>query len=221
MPNFVTKLSSAFGLGSAPPLTLALAGDGDDERADIYAARHAVYAQELGQYEVNRDGRLLDATDAYNTYIVARRGGVLQGFIAVTPPGHHKAMERHSVQPLGDDSHELRLLTVLPGCRRRGVAGALMYAAMRYVEASCGARVEALARREILPLYARRGLSRVTSTPAVVVGSVEYVYVSATIQAIRSSSAAMPQGFEWALPFPCVPHPPCTHGCKGIDTMRP
>src|SRR5260221_4628877 len=57
----------------------------DDE--EIYRMRHAVYAQELGQHAANPLGRLSDALDEWNLYLVAKVGGRLAGFISITPPG--------------------------------------------------------------------------------------------------------------------------------------
>ncbi len=52
----------------------------------IYRMRHTVYATELGQHSENDGGMLTDELDAFNCYIVAKIGGVLAGFISITPP---------------------------------------------------------------------------------------------------------------------------------------
>ena len=57
-------------------LTLADARD----REEIYRIRHEVYATELGQHPENAAGRLTDSLDAVNTYLVAKRAGVVLGF---------------------------------------------------------------------------------------------------------------------------------------------
>jgi len=56
------------------------------EREDIYCIRHDVYARELGQHAVNEAGRLRDALDDHNHYVVAKSHGVVVGFISITPP---------------------------------------------------------------------------------------------------------------------------------------
>jgi hypothetical protein len=57
-----------------------------DDRPEIYAIRHQVYARELRQYPENPAGMLQDPLDDINTYIVAKRAGSIVGFVAVTPP---------------------------------------------------------------------------------------------------------------------------------------
>src|SRR5258706_655023 len=59
----------------------------DQDRECIYQLRHEVYARELGQYAANPGGRLRDALDDGNTYLVAKIAGQLAGFISLTPPG--------------------------------------------------------------------------------------------------------------------------------------
>src|SRR5438132_3791772 len=65
-------------------ITISLADQRDREM--IYAIRHDVYAHELKQHAQNAGGLLKDKLDEINTYLVARRGGEIAGFIAVTPP---------------------------------------------------------------------------------------------------------------------------------------
>ena len=57
------------------------------DRQSIYALRHQVYAHELGQHRENRAGVLTDVLDQVNTYLVAKRGHAVVGFVAITPIG--------------------------------------------------------------------------------------------------------------------------------------
>src|SRR5688572_553257 len=57
-----------------------------NDREQIYALRHAVYAEELHQHARNNDQRLVDALDDTNVYLIAEAGGELAGFISITPP---------------------------------------------------------------------------------------------------------------------------------------
>ena len=57
-----------------------------EDRPEIYAIRHQVYARELGQHPVNAVGVLQDPLDDINSYVVAKRAGSIVGFVAVTPP---------------------------------------------------------------------------------------------------------------------------------------
>lgn len=196
---------------------LELVHDDDDARQQIYKARHAIYAEELQQYPSTRTGALSDYTDAYNVYIAAKKGRLLQGFVAITPPGHRKGFQKHGVVPVKDDSHEVRLLSVLQGCRGQGVSSALMYAALRYVEASGGKHIEAMARREVLPLYMRIGM-RPVSQAVIQVGDVTYTHLCGHVDAIMRRH---PKGMVWGLPFPMDAPLPCTHGGKGLDVLDP
>ena len=110
------------------------------DRESIYAIRHQVYAQELRQHAENAKGRLADKLDEINTYLVAKRGGEIAGFIAITPPtdtGYSldKYFSREAL-PLTFDGglFEARLLTVTTTSRGSQAAMLLMYAALRYVE---------------------------------------------------------------------------------------
>lgn len=205
-------------LRPARPLCLALVHADGDMRAQIYRARHAIYAAELGQYPRTPEGALSDDTDAYNAYVVATRGRALLGFVAVTPPGQRKGFEKHGVTPVEEGSYEVRLLSVLPGCRGQGVGKALMYAAMRYVEACGGTHIEAMARQEVLPLYLRVGLRPVPDATPVRVGSVGYVHVHAPVSDILHRP---PAGVDWRLPFPVATTVACAHGGRGLEGLDP
>ena len=145
-------------------ITIVAATEADREA--IYRVRHEVFARELGQHEVNREGRLTDKLDEFNHYLVARRRGELAGFVSVTPPGHGAyAIDKYLARaelPFACDGglYEVRLLTVLPEHRRLPVAGLLMYAALRWIESRGGTRIVAIGRREVLGLYRKVGLKR-------------------------------------------------------------
>ncbi|HEV3023686.1 MAG TPA: GNAT family N-acetyltransferase [Pirellulales bacterium] len=134
------------------------------ERTTISRLRHDVYARELGQHPVNVQSALSDPLDAFNEYIVARRGDAIAGFVSVTPPGHGAyAIDKYLTRaelPFACDErlYEVRLLTVLPEFRRRPIAGLLMYAALRWIEGRGGTRIVAIGRREVLKLYCKVGL---------------------------------------------------------------
>jgi histidinol-phosphate/aromatic aminotransferase/cobyric acid decarboxylase-like protein/N-acyl-L-homoserine lactone synthetase len=141
-------------------LTLADARD----REEIYRIRHEVYATELGQHPENAAGRLTDSLDAVNTYLVARRAGVLLGFVAVTPPNEtgyslDKYFSRADVPVAFDDGlYEVRLLTVVHLARRSQLAFLLMYGALRFCESRGARTIAAIGRLEVLDVYRRAGL---------------------------------------------------------------
>src|SRR6266853_4338709 len=99
--------------GIGPSIVLSLATEQDREH--IYGLRHAVYAHELGQHHPNGIGRLQDALDDSNLYMVAKIEKRIAGFISVTPPSPagysiEKHLPRHAL-PLVFDDHlfEIRL----------------------------------------------------------------------------------------------------------------
>jgi histidinol-phosphate/aromatic aminotransferase/cobyric acid decarboxylase-like protein len=166
-------------------VTIATAAD----RAEIYRVRHQVYAIELGQHQPNAEQRLSDRLDEVNVYIVARRGGRMAGFIAITPPtdtGYSidKYFARADVPVTFDRGlFEVRLLTVVADARRTLLAALLMFAALRYCESRGARTIVAIGRLELLDLYRRAGLrslgQRVTS------GAVTYELLVAGIAELR------------------------------------
>src|SRR5438477_5828405 len=87
-------------------IILSIATEAD--REVIYRLRHEVYSRELGQHAASPAGRLRDAIDDWNIYLVARIGGQIAGFISLTPAP--------SVQ---EGSAELRLGALAAGVRDR------------------------------------------------------------------------------------------------------
>lgn len=209
------RLVSAL-LRRRPELELVLVPRDDPLREAIYRLRHEVYAVELGQHPVNSAATLTDDTDGYNVYIAAVQGGAVAGFVAVTPPGRPQRLERHGIAPAAG-SYEMRLLTVVPGWRGRGVGGALVYAATRYVQASGGSRIEAVARVEVLPAYQARGM-RVVSDERIPSGKLSFVHIA-------GDAADLPDdlrpGFQWRLPFPRRAVVACHHGGQGLEPLDP
>ena len=202
------------------------------DRTDVYRARHEVYADELGQYPPNPDGMLTDPTDSRNVYIVATVDGALRGFVAITPPGGQWGMHRHGVSQNHDDAYEVRLLTVLKGCRRQGIAKSLLFAAARYAEASGATHVEGMARAEVLPLYVAGGAFAGTDAKDTIqCGSVRYVHMTAPLSRSRSLDTSADKGmwtwvprphlFEWDLPFGMHASSACVHGGAGMESLRP
>ena len=143
-------------------IKLAMATDQDMDA--IYRMRHEVYATELGQHAENEDSRLTDSLDRFNSYIVARAGGEVAGFISITPPGGasysvDKYFTRDEIPvPFDDTLYELRILTVAGPHRGGLVAPALMYSALRWIEERGGRNIVAIGRVELLDLYLKAGL---------------------------------------------------------------
>src|SRR5216117_214448 len=98
------------------------------DREAIYQIRHVVYARELGQHSSNPNGRLTDALDDWNIYLVAKSPSNILGFISITPPRRpsysiDKYFERTQLPFTCTDAlFEIRLLTVVAAHRRRALA---------------------------------------------------------------------------------------------------
>lgn len=189
----------------------------DQERAAIYRLRHQVYACELHQHPENAEERLTDALDSFNEYITASLDGEVVGFVSLTPPGHGKysidkyVARRELPFPLDDGLYEVRLLTVAAAHRGRATAGALMYAALRWIEARGGTRVVAIGRREVLGMYRKIGFEPLGRE--IESGTVRFELMTATPGSMRESLSRygpalrkVENGIDWQLGIPL--HPP-------------
>lgn len=206
---------------AAARYTLAVATN--TEREHIYRLRHEVYARELGQHAVNGHGRLCDALDEWNHYLVVHLDGELAGFISLTPPGQaaysiDKYFARAELPFAVDDRlFEVRLLTVLKAHRGSEIASLLMYAALRWVESHGGAHIAAIGRREVVELYRKAGLETVGLTAQS--GAVTYDLLHATTARLRQQMdnfagllARMEERVDWRLDFPFHRPAVCFHG---------
>jgi histidinol-phosphate/aromatic aminotransferase/cobyric acid decarboxylase-like protein/GNAT superfamily N-acetyltransferase len=207
--------------GASPHFTLSLATDAD--REEIYRLRHEIYAHELGQCATNGNGRLTDALDAWNIYLVAKVGREIAGFISITPPGNpsysiDKYFTRESLPfPVDQQLSEIRLLTVLKPHRGRELAALLMYAALRWVEAHGGEHIVAIGRREILDLYLKAGMESVGRS--VQAGAVTYDLlhaatprISRNLQNYTALLDRLEKNTDWKLSIPFRKPTRCFHG---------
>lgn len=203
-----------------------------DERdlARIYELRYEVYSSELGQHPANDDGRLTDSLDAFNRYIVALQDGEIVGFISVTPPGGgHLSIDKYFARdtlPFTIDTatYEIRLLTVLKPARGSSVAGLLMYAALRWIEARGGTRIVAIGRLEILDLCTRVGLRAMGRQ--VQSGAVRYELLSATVAEMQAYPARnarlldmLERSCDWRVGVPFRRPGPCYHGGRFFEAI--
>ena len=219
-----TNLRAPLRSTTPPPassVVLTLADDRDREA--IHRIRHAVYARELGQHHENPAGRLRDALDDWNFYLVAKAAGEIGGFISITPPGRpsysiDKYFARETVPFAFDDRlYEIRLLTVLKSHRGRELATLLMYAALRWVEAHGGERVVAIGRREVIDLYLKAGLEPTGQSAQS--GAVTYDLLHATTTVLRERMREfsglldrVEEKTDWQLSFPFRKPTACFHG---------
>jgi histidinol-phosphate/aromatic aminotransferase/cobyric acid decarboxylase-like protein len=210
------------GLAPAPrACRIAVASPADRER--IYALRHQVYAMELGQHAPQTPGVLSDGLDAFNDYLVAWHGERLAGFISVTPPGgpafsldKYLSRDRWPFTPSGK-AWEVRLLTLAEDTRGATLAGLLMYAAFRWIQAAGGEHVFAIGRREVAGMYAKAGLRR--SGHTFTAGAVQYELMHAPVARLADRVAHaerllrwLEARADWRLPMPFHCPAPCFHG---------
>jgi len=193
------------------------------DREVIYRLRHAVYAAELGQHHENCVGRLTDALDQHNAYLVAQSGEEIVGFITVTPPtaptfSIDKYFTR-AEQPfvIDERTYEVRLLTVIKPRRGSELAVLLMYAALRWVEARGGRRIVGIGRQQVMELYQRSGLNGTGRTA--VSGSVTYELMHASVEELRARCGSfsglltrLEERTDWQLPFTFRQPAACFHG---------
>ena len=202
-------------------LAIRLATDAD--REIIYRLRHEVYARELAQHPTNAAGRLTDALDAFNTYLVATADEAIIGFVSITPPNRpsysvDKYFRRDQLPfPVDDRLYELRLLTVPPAARGGFWALALMYAAFRWAEARGGQHIVAIGREEVLSIYYRVGLKRAgLKTQS---GAVTYHLLHGTMPSVHDALLPIDAllrrvaaEVDWRIGVPFWTPAPCYHG---------
>jgi histidinol-phosphate/aromatic aminotransferase/cobyric acid decarboxylase-like protein len=194
-----------------------------EERKEIYAIRHEVYAAEIGQHRPNAGAALTDALDAQNFYIAASSGDEILGFISITPPSSPSfSVDKYfprADMPFAWDEHlyEVRLLTIRKSHRSRQLAMLLMYAALRWIEDHGGMRIVAIGRREVLSLYVKVGLEPLGRS--VQSGEVTFELLTATTECLRARCSALASLFmrthrmiDWQLPVPFFPAAKCFHG---------
>src|ERR1051325_5774393 len=184
---------------SAPQVSIRVATDAD--REVVYRLRHDVYAEELGQHAINAQGRLTDALDSFNTYIVGEVNGEICGFISITPPrGPSYSIDKYFRRddlPLefDDGLYELRLLTVVARHRPAPLAGLLMREAFRWVRDHGGRWLVIIGRRELVDLYRRVGLKPLGKS--VQSGAVTFDLMAAPLEAVDEALQPLSSLSRW------------------------
>jgi hypothetical protein len=159
------------------------------DRESIYGMRHQVYAAELGQHARNSAGKLTDALDGFNSYLVATAGDELLGFVSITPPDRgvysiDKYFSRDQLPfSINSNTFEIRLLTVPAHKRGRLIAALLMYSAYRWVESHGGTDIVGIGRSELRNFYSKTGLH--LHGLQVEAGAVTYELMSARTAQLR------------------------------------
>jgi histidinol-phosphate/aromatic aminotransferase/cobyric acid decarboxylase-like protein len=194
-----------------------------DDRRQIYAMRHDVYARELSQHPTNIAHSLTDPLDEFNQYIVAHVGNELAGFISITPPGLSRySIDKYTARdtlPIHFDEslYEVRLLTIASEFRNRRLAPLLMYAAFRWIEDKNGKQIVAMGRTEVLSIYLKCGLKPLNHQ--VKSGAVTFELLHVTIERLRAHAEhnhrycqRLARHIAWNLDAPFFKPASCFHG---------
>ena len=210
------------------PLRISVATAGDLEA--VYRLRHEVYASELEQYDSRPDGILPDVSELHSTYVIASLNDQLVGFIGITTPDSPKfSVDKYiprEENPISFDNnlYEIRALTVKQYKRGSYIAGILMYAAARWVEAHGGKEVVAIGRQEVLDMYLGVGLKRTGETFKS--GAVSYELISGSIKAIaerttrfRSRLDHIEKNINWDMGIAFYSPSECYHGGAFFDAI--
>lgn len=211
-------------LASAHAIRIVEANAG--HREEIHRIRHEVYAEDLRQHALSPRGRLEDALDAVNLYLVAEVEGQLAGFVSVTPPNRRgysvdKYFQRKAL-PFRVDAglFEVRLLTVVPNRRRSHLAHLLMLAALDAVARRGGSHIMAIGRVEVLEAYKNAGLFA-TGLRAQS-GAVTYELMHANVQQLKRRAAAFGEAHADLMARVLWPHyqpTVATHGGRSFEVI--
>lgn len=200
------------------------------DRPAIYRMRHDVYAHELGQHKPTSERLLSDSLDAFNHYITAYMADELVGFISITPPGFgkysiDKYVARDAVSvPFDDALYEFRILTVAKHHRSSRLAGTLIYAAFRWIEARLGKHIIAMGRTDILSIYLKWGMQPLNLQ--IKSGAVTYELLKSTTERQRAVVERQHRFLKnvcreiiWDLDMPFFKPANCFHGGAFFDAV--
>ena len=100
-----------------------------DELDQLFRLNHAVFAEELKQYEPGGDPRLVDKFHSKNRYWIAVAGGIVVGMVSLHDQPPFSVASRLAdpgiLEPLGRIA-EVRLLAIAPGHRNGMVLTGLL-----------------------------------------------------------------------------------------------
>jgi predicted N-acetyltransferase YhbS len=104
----------------------------------IARLNHAVFAAEIGQHAVRRDGVLVDKFHHKNVYFVAEAGGEIVGLVTAHWKPPYSVEDRcpgfYDLIPRGARIAEVRLLAVHRSCRKSTIATGLIVQVARFLE---------------------------------------------------------------------------------------
>jgi histidinol-phosphate/aromatic aminotransferase/cobyric acid decarboxylase-like protein len=217
-------------MSHAGPRRARISAAAPGDRAAIFRMRHDVYARELGQHPLHPDNQLKDSLDDFNHYITAHVDDELVGFISITPPGFgkysiDKYIARDAVPvPFDDALYEFRILTVAKPHRSSRLAGTLIYAAFRWIEARKGRTIIAMGRTDILSIYLKFGMQPLNLQ--IKSGAVTFELLRSTTQRQRTVVERhhrflknVCREVHWELDMPFFKPAVCFHGGASFDAL--
>jgi aspartate aminotransferase-like enzyme len=161
-----------------------------EEIEQIHRLNHRIFAEEVGQHPRTSDGRLIDKFHTRNRYFIATRGSELVGMVSA-----HDGPEFSIASRLKDVSAlktlraplEIRLLAILPRCRKRSILAGLFWQVRSYARTHHYSDLLISGIMERLPMYEKMGFRAMG--PAVPCGAAAFV-------PMRLSLDAAPEEFE-------------------------
>lgn len=147
-----------------------------EEFEQIHRLNHRIFAEEVGQHEQTRDGRLIDKFHNRNHYFIATHNREVVGMISA-----HDGPEFSIASRLRDTGVltamraplEIRLLAILPEYRNRSVLAGLMWQVGNFARANHYSDMLISGIAERLPMYRKIGFRPMG--PAVRCGAAEFV----------------------------------------------
>ncbi len=195
----------------------------------VYSLRHEVYADELGQYEKNKNKSLIDNHQVKSTYILANQNKKLVGFVGVTSPDSPKFSFEASLPKTElsfglDNTFEIRALTVKQSSRGEKIANFLMYSAFRWIQSRGGKRIISMGRIDVLDIYLKLGMQKYNKNFQA--GEVAYELIGAKVSDISSHITSidsqikkMETMVDWKMNFSFYQPSECYHGGAFFDAI--
>jgi N-acyl-L-homoserine lactone synthetase len=129
------RIAEAFRVRQLGPYQITVAST-PEQLEEVYRLNYATFVTELGQYEGDGSGRLVDKFDEKNTYLIALRDSRVVGMVTVhgKPPfsTEQRLADPSILKSIGGRLLEVRLLAIDPGERQRMVFAGLLWYVQEY-----------------------------------------------------------------------------------------
>jgi N-acyl-L-homoserine lactone synthetase len=170
------RIAEAFRVRQLGPYQITVAST-PGQLEEVYRLNYATFVTELGQYEGDGSGRLVDKFDEKNTYLIALRDSRVVGMVCVhgQPPfsTEQRLADPSILKSIGGKLLEVRLLAIDPGERQRMVFAGLLWCVQEYAREEGYTRLLISGYLKRVAIYERLGFRPLG--PPVRSGQVEYV----------------------------------------------